>query len=59
MVWIAPPKIDLSLSGISKSTDICFVIPKPLHVGQAPYGALKENILGSSSGSEKSQWGHA
>ena len=30
----------------------------PLHSGQAPRGELKENILGSISGSDKLQFGH-
>ena len=56
---IAPSFILLFLSGIIKSSSILYCIPNPLHSLHAPYGALNENILGSSSGSEKSQSGHA
>ena len=56
---IHPSLIDLSLSGITKSASICNFIPKPLQSGQAPYGALKLNILGSNSGNENSQYGQA
>ena len=38
---------------------MCCLKPKPLQSGQAPYGALKENNLGSSSGSEKLHSGQA
>ena len=47
------------LSGITKSSSICNLIPRPLQSGQAPYGALKLNTLGSNSGNENSQCGHA
>src|SRR5215216_3917697 len=30
-------------------------VPRPLHVGQAPCGALNENICGDSSGNEMPQ----
>ena len=54
------PSLILSvLSGITKSTSIWSFIPKPLQSGQAPYGALKLNNLGSSSGRENSQCGQA
>ena len=44
-----------ALLGITKSGSICNFTPSPLHSSQAPYGALKLKILGSSSGREKSQ----
>ena len=59
IVLIPPSRTESDLSGIIKSKEICFVIPKPLHDGHAPYGALKENILGSNSGREKSHFGQA
>ena len=46
---IAPLFNDFVLSGITKSTSIFCLNPKPLQYGHAPYGALNENILGSSS----------
>ena len=54
-----PSLIDKLLSGITKSGSICNFIPNPLQSGQAPYGALKLNSLGSNSGRLNSQWGHA
>jgi len=45
----------LFLSGIRRASPIFSFVPRPLHSGQAPYGALKENNLGSSSGIEKLQ----
>src|SRR6185436_12767896 len=35
-----------------------YLVPKPLHSGQAPYGELKEKSLGSISGKEKPSCGH-
>ena len=49
---IAPSTRDLLGSGINKSLLIWSFVPKPLHSSQAPYGALNENNLGSSSGIE-------
>ena len=59
IVLIHPSFILLFLSGITKSSDICNFTPNPLHSGHAPKGALKLNSLGSNSGREKSQCGHA
>ena len=50
-----PSLIDKLLSGITKSVSICNFIPNPLQSGQAPYGALKLNSLGSNSGRLNSQ----
>ena len=47
--WIAPSKMDLSLSGITKSASATSWKPKPVQVGHAPAGLLKENIRGSNS----------
>ena len=47
--WMAPSKMDLSLSGITRSASATSRKPKPVQLGQAPLGLLKENILGSSS----------
>ena len=44
--------MDLLGSGISNSSLIFCLVPKPLHSSQAPYGALNEKSLGSSSGIE-------
>ena len=56
---IAPSFKLLFLSGIIKSSSILYFTPSPLHSGQAPHGALNENILGSNVGSEKLQCGQA
>src|SRR3990167_3915962 len=36
-----------------------YLVPRPLHSGQAPYGELKENRRGSISGKEKPSLGDA
>ena len=42
-----PPPLTLKLvSGINKSMSIAYTFPNPLQVGQAPYGELKEKLLG-------------
>src|SRR3970040_3011907 len=46
---IAPSKIDLLLSGITRSASNSIFIPKPLHALHIPNGELNENVLGSSS----------
>ena len=46
-----PPRFTVTLgSGMSVSGSTCATWPRPLHVGQAPYGLLKLNRLGSGSG---------
>ena len=49
----------LFLSGIIKSGSIFIRYPIPVHVGQAPNGLLKENILGDNSSKLIPQSGHA
>ena len=45
-----PPSLIVS-SGENKRSGSTFnIFPKPVHVGQAPSGELKENVLGSISG---------
>ena len=56
---IPPSGIDKFQSGINRFKSICLVLPKPLHTGHAPYGALNEKILGSNSGKLKSHSGQA
>ena len=59
MTTIAPSWILRSLLGTTRSSSILYFIPSPLHSGQAPQGALNENILGSRVGREKSHSGQA
>jgi len=56
---MAPPFIDLSLAGISKSGSISCLTPRPVQVGQAPKGLLKEKSRGASSGRLMLQSGQA
>jgi hypothetical protein len=44
---IPPFLIEIVSSGITFLRLISFVIPKPLQASQAPFGELKENVLGS------------
>src|SRR3989338_2070727 len=53
-----PPSFIVRLGFKSNSWSILNTFPMPLHSGQAPRGELKENILGSISGSDKLQFGH-
>ena len=46
---IAPSKIDLVLSGITKSESNSIFTPNPLHVLHIPNGKLNEKVLGSKS----------
>ena len=55
---IAPSLSDLFLSLTTKFSSISFLKPKPEHSGQAPYGLLKENSLGSISSMLIPQSGH-
>ncbi len=45
--------------GTSRSGSISQRVPMPPHSGQAPYGLLKENIRGETSGKEMPQSAHA
>ncbi len=47
------------MSGTTKSTSTVNFWPKPSHVGQAPKGLLKLNILGSNSPIENPHIGQA
>ena len=47
------------LSGISKSSSMCILLPKPLQSGHAPNGELNEKLRGSSSSKLKSHSGQA
>ena len=46
---MAPSKMDLVLSGITKSASNSILTPNPLHVLHKPNGELKEKVLGSNS----------
>ena len=46
---IAPSKIDLDLSGITRAGSNSILTPNPLHVLHNPKGELKEKFLGSNS----------
>ena len=56
---IAPSLMDLVLSGISLLTSSSLLNPNPEQASQAPYGALKENILGVISPNVMPQSGQA
>ena len=47
--FIAPCRTLLLISGIILFSSILRNTPKPVHLGQAPNGLLKENILGDKS----------
>ena len=53
--WMAPPRMDFVLSGMIRSGSTRFWLPRPMQVGQAPKGLLKENIRGVSSSREMPQ----
>ncbi len=46
---IAPSKMDLLLSGITRSSSNSIFTPKPLHALHIPNGELNEKVRGSSS----------
>ena len=46
---IAPSSRDKVGSGITKSGSTSFLLPRPVHSGQAPNGELNENDRGSNS----------
>ena len=50
--------MDSSLLGIKTSTSTSLFMPRPLQSGQKPNGALNENNLGSTFGTEKPHIGH-
>ena len=46
---MAPAFSDSSTSGMTSSGSISNVVPRPSHVGQAPYGELNEKLRGAGS----------
>ena len=44
---MSPPLLMLSFGSIILSMSIIETRPKPWHLGQAPFGELKEKLLGS------------
>src|SRR5882762_1977423 len=53
-----PPRLMLNfLSGMMESSVISSTTPSPLQVGQAPYGELKEKLLGAGSSYDKPVFG--
>ncbi len=46
---IAPRLMLFDLSGITDSSVISSICPRPLHSGQAPYGELNEKLFGAGS----------
>ena len=55
----APLARDFRGSGTTRSGSSSSRVPRPPHAGQAPYGLLKENIRGETSGNEMPQRTHA
>ena len=49
---IPPAFMDFDVSGIILSISILVMNPRPLHLGQAPCGELKEKVKGAGSGRE-------
>ena len=52
LAWIAPSKMDFPPSWIMRAGSAFNWFPRPVQVGQAPKGLLKENIRGVSSSME-------
>ena len=52
---MAPWRIDSSLLGMISSGSSFIWLPRPVQVGQAPKGLLKENIRGDSSSMDTPQ----
>ncbi len=55
---MAPSLSDRSPSGMTSSGSISNVVPRPSHVGQAPYGELNEKLRGAGSSNERPSTGH-
>ena len=53
---IAPSAIESRPFGITSSGSTSSRLPRPVHTGQAPWGELKLNVLGSRSGIDISGW---
>ena len=49
---MAPSRIDLRLSGMTRAGSTFIKVPKPVHFSQAPKGLMKLNIRGVSSSTE-------
>ena len=52
---IAPSRMDRFLLGMMRSGSTFSWLPRPVQVGQAPKGLLKENIRGVSSSMDTPQ----
>ena len=52
---MAPSMMDRFLLGMMRSGSIFIWLPRPVQVGQAPKGLLKENMRGVSSSMETPQ----
>ena len=52
---MAPSKMDRLSSGMISAGSVFSCIPRPVQVGQAPKGLLKENIRGVNSSIEMPQ----
>src|ERR671935_1755538 len=50
---IAPSSIESSGSGTTSSASTSSRVPRPSHVGHAPYGELKEKFRGASSSNDR------
>ncbi len=55
LAWMAPSRMDFFGSGTTRDTSTFNWLPRPVQVGQAPKGLLKENIRGVSSSMETPQ----
>ena len=55
LAWMAPSRMERDLSGTISSGSTFSWLPRPVQVGQAPKGLLKENIRGVSSSMEMPQ----
>src|SRR5204863_6939004 len=55
----APPASDAVGSGTISDSSYSRIAPKPLHVGHAPRGLLKENSVGVSTGAAQPHAEHA
>ena len=54
-----PPSVIVSSGENTKSGSTFNIFPSPVQVGQAPWGELKEKLLGSISGREMLSAGQA
>src|SRR6266480_6118670 len=56
---MAPSLMERSGSGTTSSGSTSNRVPRPSHVGHAPYGELNEKLRGASSSNESPQYVHA